>query len=73
MSKELLQKAIDGEFAIKIYPEPNFQYKLGENLIWHFTVKRSWYNRWKWWFATTFFFPGTYEWDIKKLDKQDEK
>ena len=49
-----------------IAPETNFKWIVGPETGAGFTiiffVPKTWYNRWKWWFSTTFFLPGTYEW-----------
>ena len=51
--------------TIKLPPSPNFSWQLGskpDNLAINFIVKKTWYNRWKWWVATKLFLPGYYKW-----------
>ena len=53
-------------FTIEMPPKPNFAWHIGENpndLVIHFTVKKTFYNRFKWWISTKLFLPGWYKWD----------
>lgn len=49
-----------------ISPKNNFQWKFGgpdnQAIILEFVEKKNFPNKFKWWFATKFFLPGTYKW-----------
>jgi len=42
--------------------QPNFSWKISEDVSFYFYVKKTWFNKYKWWIATKLFLPGTYEW-----------
>jgi hypothetical protein len=43
-------------------PKINFEWEMADSTRWNLVVKKTWYNRWKWWIATKLFLPGTYRW-----------
>jgi len=59
-----------GNCKFDMPPEPNFEWKIGENLTtvsFNISEKRTLLNRWKWWISIKLFLPGTYKW-INKYD-----
>jgi len=52
-------------FQIELPPKPNFQWVIGEEcygIRFEFRVKKTKMERFKWWFSTKLFLPGTYKW-----------
>ena len=44
------------------FDTPNFEWHIADNTVYCFYVKKTLWNRWKWWIATKLFLPGIYEW-----------
>ena len=42
----------------------NFEWQLDDegSFMINFYIKKTWYNRFKWWISTKLFLPGTYRW-----------
>ena len=54
----------DLEWAKYIKPkESNFTWEFGENIQFNFAVKRTLFNRFKWWLGTKICIPGSYKWE----------
>lgn len=49
-------------FSIQIPDPPNFEWHIGEDFVLSFIVKKTLFNRFKWWLSTKLFLPGTYNW-----------
>lgn len=49
-------------FSIEIPESPNFEWQVGEDFSFVFTVNKTLRSRLKWWIATKIFLPGTYRW-----------
>ena len=43
-------------------PKLTFEWNISENVAFNMSVKKTLYNRFKWWMATKLFLPGTYKW-----------
>lgn len=42
--------------------EANHRWMITDNLLFETYVKKTRYNRFKWWLSTKLLLPGTYEW-----------
>lgn len=49
------------EFSSGIPSKTNMRWCIGEQYFFEMYVKKTWYNRIKWFLATKLFLPGTYE------------
>lgn len=43
-------------------PKYTLRWHISEDVCYGLTVKKTWYNRWKWWITTKLFLPGNYKW-----------
>lgn len=48
--------------VVKPAPEYSLEWWIGDNVIFYMMVKKSLWNRWKWWIATRLFLPGNVKW-----------
>ncbi len=50
------------EWKFTAQPQATLEWWFSENMRYCVIVKKTWYNRWKWWIATKLFLPGTHKW-----------
>jgi len=56
----------DESVSINLPPEPNFEWSISgdfkNGIVFHSIVKRTLFNRFKWWLGTKICIPGSYRW-----------